>query len=73
MTKKPEKASTRKPAAPEPTNAPETKAGAPAEQTVKAKVPPAPLPPVPPHQQFLSKGPKAQPMTKGRIFRHQGR
>jgi hypothetical protein len=45
----------------------------PAEAPVKAKAPPVPPRPVPPHQQFLSKGPKLQHMTKGRIFRHQGR
>jgi len=39
----------------------------------KAPIPPRP---VPPHQQFLSKGGqghKPQAMAKGRIFRHQGR
>ena len=44
-----------------------------ADAPVKAKLPPVPPRPVPPHQQFLSKSPKLQHMTKGRIFRHQGR
>jgi len=77
MAKKPVKASTRKPQAAKPENTPEAKAAAadpvPVEQPSKAKLPPVPPRPVPPHQQFLSKGPKAQPVSKGRIFRHQGR
>jgi len=47
-------------------------------QVAAAKPKPAVAPkPVPPHQQFLSKGVhgglKPQHMSKGRIFRHQGR
>jgi hypothetical protein len=47
----------------------------PAAQAAAAKAKPAvALPkPVPPHQQFLSKGVKPQAMMKARIIRHQGR
>lgn len=60
-----------------------TKAAKPAEEPAKpaeaaaAKKPAVPPKPVPAHQQFLSKGVhgglKPQHMSKGRIFRHQGR
>jgi hypothetical protein len=39
----------------------------------RAKAPPVPQRPLPPHQQFLSKGPKPQAVMKARIIRHQGR
>jgi hypothetical protein len=39
----------------------------------KPKPPVVPPKPIPPHQQFLSKGVKPQAMMKARIIRHQGR
>lgn len=83
MAKKPAKTSktiAKAPAKP----APKAKAAAPvaakpAEEPAKpaAKKPVVAPKPVPPHQQFLSKGVqgglKPQHMSKGRIFRHQGR
>jgi hypothetical protein len=60
--------------------APSAKAAAPAEKVAaqasapKPKAPVAAPKPVPPHQQFLSRGGvKPQAMTKARIIRHQGR
>lgn len=90
MAKKPAPKSSKPAAKASPAKAPakvkpETKAAAPAKAAVKpaeeaaAKPKPAvPPKPVPPHQQFLSKGGhtgggKNQHMAKGRIFRHQGR
>ncbi|MCX7280077.1 MAG: hypothetical protein NTX21_00610 [Alphaproteobacteria bacterium] len=62
---------------------PAKRAAKPAEEPAKpveaatAKKPAVAPKPVPPHQQFLSKGVqgglKPQQMSKGRIFRHQGR
>ena len=84
MAKKPAKTSAKAPAKP----ASKAKAAAPAKVAAKPAEEPAkpaeaaPKPavapkPVPPHQQFLSKGAhgglKNQHMAKGRIFRHQGR
>jgi len=90
MAKKPAKPSetaAKAPAKPAPkakakAAAPTKAAAKPAEEPAKpaetAAVKPAVAPkPVPPHQQFLSKGVhgglKPQHMSKGRIFRHQGR
>jgi len=59
---------------------PAAKAAAPAEKPAaqasapKPKAPVAAPKPIPPHQQFLSKGGvKPQAMMKARIIRHQGR
>jgi hypothetical protein len=85
MAKKPaktSKATAKAPAKP----APKAKAAAPAKpaeepakpaEAAAAKKPAVAPKPVPAHQQFLSKGVqgglKPQHMSKGRIFRHQGR
>ena len=83
MAKKPAKPAAKAAAAKTPAKpAPKAKAAAPAEPVKSAEAAgvkkPAVAPkPVPPHQQFLSKGVqgglKPQHMSKGRIFRHQGR
>ena len=81
MAKKPAKPAAKTAAAK--TSAAKAKAAAPAKAAAEPakpaadKKPAAPPKPVPPHQQFLSKGVqgglKPQHMSKGRIFRHQGR
>ena len=77
MAKKTTKAPAKKTASAQPENATKTAASSqkPAAQAGAAKPKPPVLPPkpVPPHQQFLSKGVKPQAMTKARIIRHQGR
>jgi hypothetical protein len=77
MAKKPAPKSS-KPAKAAKATAPAKAAAKPAEEAAPAKKPAVPPKPVPPHQQFLSQGanrggPKDQHMSKGRIFRHQGR
>ncbi len=73
MPKKTTKAPGKKPAPAKPA----AKAEAPAQDTqasaAKPKPPVVPPKPIPPHQQFLSKGVKPQAMMKARIIRHQGR
>jgi hypothetical protein len=82
---KPSKTAAKTPAKPAPkahAAAPAKAAAKPAEEPAKPAQAAAPKPAVPPkpvpaHQQFLSKGVqgglKPQHMSKGRIFRHQGR
>jgi hypothetical protein len=74
VPKKTTKAPGKKSASAKPAAKAEAPAQEPAVQASAAKPKPVvPPKPIPPHQQFLSKGVKPQAMMKARIIRHQGR